>query len=342
HKTAILYEPAMPTKAKPFHGCSQIAAIDLDAGKKLWTQTVKSGDELISFDNVTLSGNTVAVGSTNGGAALSLADGKVLWSPKTGDTCYDIGYGGGDKLVAVRECGQYGSGRLLIQTLDPTSGKVASEYKMAPGIEYASVISTNPLVVGASPGDSDEGQGISDLFSIDNKTGALRARIPVPPEQSAARCEGVERLEECTDIVVGNGKVYVATPEHDVGGDVIAKTNEVVAFDLATGKATGQRADAGAGYTLHPLRMDGGNIVAYNEPAIRKSGQVVSIDGTTFKSTVLLQTASGYEAREFLVSFPVQYGEVLFQNGRLYLSQRYLSEDEGATERALAAAYGAG
>ncbi|WP_439943260.1 outer membrane protein assembly factor BamB family protein [Streptomyces sp. BBFR115] len=342
HKTAILYEPAMPTKAKPFHGCSQIAAIDLDAGKKLWTQTVKSGDELISFDNVTLSGNTVAVGSTNGGAALSLADGKVLWSPKTGDTCYDAGYGGGDKLVAVRKCGQYGNRQLLIQTIDPASGKVLSEYKMSSGIEYASVISTNPLVVGADVGDSDGGQGISDLFSIDDKTGALRARIAVPPDRFAAKCEGVSRLEDCIGAVVGNDRIYLATAQHDVGGDSIAKTNEVVSFDLGTGKETGQRADAGSGYTITPLRMDGGNIVAYNEPPYNKGGQVLAIDGTTFKKTVLLQTSADDSVRDVVDSFSVRYGETLYQNGRLYLSQRYISEYEGSGARYLAAAYGAG
>ena len=95
----------MPTKAQPSHGCTQLAAVDLDAGKKLWTRTIKSGDQPINFDNVTISGNTVAAGSTGGGAAFDISTGKALWAPKTGDSCYDSGYGGGEKLVAVRKCG---------------------------------------------------------------------------------------------------------------------------------------------------------------------------------------------------------------------------------------------
>lgn len=30
-RTAIVYEPAMPTKAQPSHGCSEVAALDLAA-----------------------------------------------------------------------------------------------------------------------------------------------------------------------------------------------------------------------------------------------------------------------------------------------------------------------
>ncbi|MCO6734759.1 hypothetical protein KQH28_30720, partial [Streptomyces sp. EL9] len=80
------------------------------------------------------------------------AKGNVLWSPKTTDTCSDAGYGGGEKLVAVRRCGSYDARELHIQTIDPKDGKVISEYKMAKGIEYASVVSTNPLVVAADVG----------------------------------------------------------------------------------------------------------------------------------------------------------------------------------------------
>ncbi|CAM5718593.1 hypothetical protein SVIOM342S_01054 [Streptomyces violaceorubidus] len=40
----------------------------------------------ISFDNVTISGNTVAAGSTDGGVAFDLAKGDILWSPKSPPT----------------------------------------------------------------------------------------------------------------------------------------------------------------------------------------------------------------------------------------------------------------
>jgi hypothetical protein len=342
NRTAIIYEPAMPTKAEPSHGCSRLAALDLDIGKKLWTKTVKSGDQLVSLDNVTVSGNTVAAGSTSGGAAFDISSGKQLWAPKPTDTCYDSGYGGGDKLVAVRKCGEYGSTRQLhIQTIDPKSGKVLSEYKMSPGIEYASVVSTNPLVVAADVGDSaGDGSGISDFFSIDNKTGKLRTKISAPGKTYAARCDGITRIEYCSSLAVGNDKLYIPTEEHDGTGEY-SQTNEIVAFDLATGKQTGQRADAGDGYTITPLRMDGGNILAYKRPPYDKGGQIVTIDGTSFKETKLLENPATEAVRDAETSMLPEYAEILYKDGHLYMSAVYAHKPSASDDKEyLAIAFG--
>ncbi|MGA5359621.1 PQQ-binding-like beta-propeller repeat protein [Streptomyces purpurascens] len=342
NKTAILYQPAMPTKADPSHGCSQVAVIDLDAGKELWSKTVKTGDQLISFDNVTVSGKTVAVGSSSGGAAFDIS-GKPLWSPKPSDSCYDAGYGGGEKLVAVRKCGSYEQRQLHIQTIDPKSGKVISEYKMAEGIEYASVVSTNPLVVAADVGDSaGDGSGISDFFSIDNKTGKLRTRISAPGEQFAARCEGITRIEYCNQLAVGGDRLYIPTEEHDGKGEY-SQTNEIVAFDLATGKQTGQRADAGDGYTISPLRMDGGNLIAYKRPPYDKGGQIVSIDGGSFKETKLLENPASEQVRDVESSMSPDYSEFLYAEGHLYMSKVYASKRSSTGDKEyLAVGFGTG
>ncbi|MFE2299699.1 PQQ-binding-like beta-propeller repeat protein [Streptomyces sp. NPDC059445] len=342
NRSAIIYEPAMPTKAQPSHGCTQLAAIDLDAGAKLWTRTIKSGDQVINLDNVTISGNTVAAGSTGGGGAFDISTGKALWAPKTGDSCYDSGYGGGAKLVAVRKCGQYGSTRQLhIQTIDPKSGKVISEYKMSPGIEYASVVSTDPLVVAADVGDSaGDGSGISDFFSIDNKTGKLRAKISAPGKTYAAKCDGITKIEFCKSLAVGNDKLYIPTEEHDGSGDY-SRTNEIVAFDLATGKQTGQRADAGDGYSITPLRMDGTSLLAYKRPPYDKGGQIVSIDGTSFKETKLMENPATQSTRDAESSMLPDYAEILYADGRLYMSQVYADKPTSATDKAyLAIAFG--
>ncbi|MFJ8004215.1 outer membrane protein assembly factor BamB family protein [Streptomyces fagopyri] len=342
-RTAIVYEPAMPTKSQPSHGCSEVAALDLAAGKELWAKSVKSGDQKISLDNVTVSGDTVATGSTSGGAAFDISTGKALWSPKPTDSCYDAGYAGGDKLVAVRKCGAYGSARQLhIQTIDPKSGKVISEYKMSPGIEYASVVSTNPLVVAADVGDSaGDGSGISDFFSIDNRTGRLRIRISAPGKTYAAKCDGISKTEACTMLAVGNDKLYIPTEEHDGTGQY-SQTNEIVAFDLGTGKQTGQRANAGDGYTISPLRMDGTSILAYKRPPYDKGGQIVSIDGTTFKETKLLENPATRSVRDAETSMLPDYAEILYGGGRLYMSAVYAHKPTGADDKEyLAIAFGA-
>ncbi|MFH8975831.1 PQQ-binding-like beta-propeller repeat protein [Streptomyces sp. NPDC017890] len=326
NKTVIVHQPAMPTKAEPSHGCTQVAVIDLDAGKALWTKT--AGDQPYSFNNVTISGDTVAAGSNDGGVAWDIAKGNVLWSPKTTDTCQDAGYGGGEKLVAVRRCGSYDARQLKIQTIDPKNGKVISEYEMAKGIEYASVVSTNPLVVAADVGDSaGDGSGISDFFSIDNKTGKLRTRISAPGDQFAADCDGITQVEHCSGLAVGNDRLYIPTEEHEAGGgESYSQTNEVVAFDLATGKQTGQRADAGVDYTITPLRMDGGNVIAYKRPPYDKGGQIVSIDGGTFKQTKLLENPATEAVRDVETSMSPEYAEILYAQGHLYMSEVYASE----------------
>ncbi|MFC9911814.1 PQQ-binding-like beta-propeller repeat protein [Streptomyces sp. NPDC127197] len=329
NKTAVLFQPKMPAKNSS-EGCSQVAAIDLDTGKKLWTKTATSGDQPISFDNVTVSANTVAVGSSSGGAAFDLATGDALWTPKPADTCYDAGYGGGAKLVAVRKCGSYDARELHIQTIDPKSGKVISEYKMARGIEYASVVSTDPLVVAADVGDSaGDGSGISDFFSIDNKTGKLLTRISAPGDIYAADCEGITRIEDCSGVAIGNDRLYLPTEEED-GSDDYGRTNKIVVFDLATGKQTGQRADAGDGYTITPLRMDGGNVIAYKRGPYDKGGQVVSIDGSTFKETKLLENPSTESVLDVERSMLPDSAEILYGQGRLFMSDVYAS-DFGST-----------
>ncbi|GLX54231.1 hypothetical protein Shyhy01_71800 [Streptomyces hygroscopicus subsp. hygroscopicus] len=338
HKTAITYQPTN----KKYDGCSDIAAIDLDAGKKLWTKTVNVGDYPVNYQNVTVSQRTVALGDSNGGAAFDIDSGKPLWQPKPGEDCYDAGYGGGAKLVAVRSCGDSDNTQLSIQTIDPQSGKVVSEYKMDPGIEYASVVSTDPLVVAADVGDSaGDGSGISDYFSIDNKTGKLLARISAPGKTYGGRCDGITRIEDCHEVVVGGGKLFVPTEEHDGSGTSYSTTNEVVAFDLATGKPTGQRAEAGDGYLLSPLRMDGGNLIAYKKPPYDKGGQIVSIDGSTFKETKLLENPSAESVRRAEGSMLPDYAEILFANGRLYMSDVFVDKaDPGDDKSYLVLAFG--
>lgn len=340
HRTAIVYEPAMPTKDKPSHGCSQVAAIDLDAGKKLWTRTVKSGDQVINLDNVTISANTVAVGSTSGGGAFDIT-GKSLWGPKPTDSCYDAGYGGGEKLVAVRKCGTYGARQLNIQTIDPVSGKVLSEYAMAKGIEDASIVSTNPLVVASDINRSaGDGSGISDFFSIDNRTGRLRTKISAPGDRYAAECEGITRIEYCNKLAVGNDRLYLPTEDHDGTGEY-SRTNEIVAFDLATGKQDGQRAEAGDGYSISPLTMDDGNVIAYKRPPYDKGGQIVSIDGGSFAQTKLMENPATKAVREVEAGMQPEYAELIYADGRLYMSQVYARKPSSTGEtRYLAIAYG--
>ncbi|MEU1436132.1 PQQ-binding-like beta-propeller repeat protein [Streptomyces sp. NPDC005786] len=329
-KTAIVFEEAKRSATTKYSSCNQVGALDLGTGKLMWNKPVTAstgGDRPVRFDEVTVSGSTVAAGGLEGGAAFDLNTGAERWKPKVStDGCYDKGYGGGEALAVVRKCGTYDDPQLIIQALNPTSGAPISSYKMPPGVEYASIVSTKPLVVAADVGDTaGDGSGISDFFSIDAASGKLITRIAADGEKYAASCRSTE-VESCQHLAVGNNRVYVPTEEHEGASDDYGRTNEIVSFDLTTGKPTSDRADAGERYTMFPLRMDGGNLIAYKEPPYDKGGQVVSVDGTTFKQTVLMDNPGDEAARDAETSFSADYAEYVYGGGKLYISETMVSK----------------
>ncbi|MFC8080448.1 PQQ-binding-like beta-propeller repeat protein [Streptomyces sp. NPDC057307] len=337
NKTAVVFAASKPTAKEKYVQCTEVGAIDLALGKLLWTKSVtggNAGDDKAAFREVTLSGTTVAVGGTDGGAAFDLGSGANLWKPEIkADGCYDMGYGGGEGLVAARKCGSYDNPTVIVQNLKPSDGSPISEFKLPAGVEYVSVVSTKPLVVAADVGDTaGDGSSISDFFSIDEKTGKLRAKIPVDGDKYAANC-GATEVEQCSKLAVGNDRIYVPTEEHEGTGEDYGQTNEIVSFDLATGKATTDRADAGERYAMYPLRMDGSNIIAYKWPPYDKGGQIVSIDGGTFKETVLMENPGEESVREAETSFSLDGAEVRFANGRMYTSETLISEPSTAGDR---------
>ncbi|MFI6124262.1 PQQ-binding-like beta-propeller repeat protein [Streptomyces sp. NPDC051064] len=329
YKTAIAFEEGKPSAEDKYPSCTQIGALDLATGKLMWSKSVtsaSSGDEAVRFNEVTLSGATVAAGGTSGGAAFNLANGAELWKPKADtNNCYDMGYGGGEALAVVRKCGSYDEPQLTIQALNPTTGAPLSSYNMPAGVEYASIVSTKPLVVAADVGETaGDGSSISDFFSIDAATGKLIVRISADADKYAADCGSTE-VEECTALAVGNNKLYVPTESHEGGGEY-GETNEIVAFDLTTGKLVGGRADAGDRYALTPLRMDGSNVIAYKAPPYDKGGQIVSINGSTFEQTVLMVNPDEESVRDAETSFSVDYAEFIYEKGRLFISEQMVSE----------------
>ncbi|MFJ4781104.1 PQQ-binding-like beta-propeller repeat protein [Streptomyces sp. NPDC088762] len=324
NKTAVLFKASMPTAEVKYVPCTEVGVIDLNTGKLVWSGNAKgatTGDKPAAYYEVTISGQTVAAGGTSGGAAWNLADGKSLWTPKVdGEGCYDTGYAGGEALAAIRKCGRSPNQSVYAQVLDPATGAPTSSYKLAPGIDYAGIVSTKPLVVAADVGKTAKNAtGVSDLFVVDPK-GELKARISLSSGNFAGRCAATE-VEKCTGMVVGDGKLYLPSYEHQ-GQAANGRTNELLSFDLETGKQTTDRADAGEQYTMVPLRMDGSNIIAYKEPPYDKGGQIVSIDGRTMKETVLMENPSDKASRAVETGgFSPEYSEYRYHNGKLFISR---------------------
>ncbi|MGP9020368.1 outer membrane protein assembly factor BamB family protein [Streptomyces sp. BR1] len=330
-RTAIVYEGPKAAGEK-YARCTEVAALDLGAGKLAWTNTTKDGDRKTAYEEVTLGAGTVATGGSSGGAAWDLATGKLLWQPKeTTDQCKDAGYGGGDALVAVRKCGDYDNPTVTVQPLNPKTGAPITSYKMPAGVQYAHIVSAKPLVVAADVGDTaGDGSGISDFFSIDDKSGKLLARIPAPGAKYAGRCDST-MVEKCSSLAVGGNKLFIPTEKHDGATPDGGQSNEIVAFDLATGQPVNGKADAGDGSSLMPLRMDGNDVIAYKNPPYDKGSQVVKIDGGNFKQTVLMQNPADKSVRDVVSVFSPEYAEVVYGQGKLFMSQVLLSKPSSSS-----------
>ena len=71
--------------------------------------------------------------------------------------------------------------------------------------------------------------------------------------------------------------------------------------------------------------MDGGNVIAYKRPPYDKGGQIVSIDGGDFKETKLLENPAARPVRDIETRMSPDYAEILYSQGRLYMSSRFAS-----------------
>ncbi|MEU6391313.1 PQQ-binding-like beta-propeller repeat protein [Streptomyces sp. NPDC046939] len=319
---AVLSEDGKRKKEKDYFKCTEITVFDVNTGKKVWTNSVRAGGQKIAFKELSISGNTLAVGGGyDGGAAFDITSGKSLWKPQQG-TCEDVGYRGGEQLVAVRKCGDFDAETYEVQVLDPATGKPKSTYKVpgqAGSVNLLSVFSSKPVVFGVALGEEVK---YTDAFALDDK-GALRAKISIDPDKYDVDCQ-VSEVHGCKGVVVGNDRLYLPSRQHDGSGT--DQVNEIVSFDLATGKLTGDRFDSGAGYEIFPLRMDGGNVLAYKDGPYDKGAQIVTIAPKGGKQTTLLETPGTPAVRNVLSRMVPKSSEMLYGNGHLFLGEDLISE----------------
>jgi nitrite reductase/ring-hydroxylating ferredoxin subunit len=320
---AVVAEDGKRDKKGMHKTCSQITLFNVNTGEKAWTTSIGTGEQAVRFEELNFTGDTLAAGGgLGGGAAFDIKTGKTLWKPQQG-TCEDVGYAGGAQLVAVRKCGDYGDEKYQVQLLDPRSGQPKWSYKLASGVDNAKILSTDPVVIGVGAGDNSAGT-VSDIFSMD-ANGKLITKISIDDQKYDFDCE-VGKIDGCKKIVVGNGRVYLATRQHDGGSGVSGQTNEIVSYDLKTGNTTSDRADGGE-YEIFPFRMDGGNILAYKGGPYDKGSQVVTIDPKSMKQTTLLELPATQPVQNAVSSMVPgnSSSELLYSNGRLYFGKGLIS-----------------
>lgn len=300
--------------------CSQITVFDVDTGDKLWTQSLGQGTNRRIFEELSLSGNTLAAGGgLDGGAAFDVKTGSILWQPDTGE-CQDVGYHGGAGLVTVRKCGKYGHATYDVQLLDPVTGQPKWSYRLPSGYSDVKVLSTKPVVFGVGKGKNAAGT-INDIFALDGR-GKVASRIAIDPRKYDFACE-VGRTEGCAKITVGGGRVYLATRQQ--GGTRAG--NEIVAYSLDTGKRTRDRVPGG-GHDIFPVRMDGENLLAFTSGGYDEGSRIVSIDPRTMKRSTLVETPATPEARDLINGMAPgrSNSELRYAHGKLFFGQPLIGE----------------
>ncbi|MEU2248540.1 PQQ-binding-like beta-propeller repeat protein [Streptomyces sp. NPDC019224] len=281
--------------------CSALQQIDLNTGRTGWKKEVKKSGlfDMMSDLSMAISGDTVTAGRTGAANAYRVSDGKEVFGKRTG-TCQPFGFAGGAKLIAAVSCrtDDVNNPQQEIEELDPATGKAKWTYKPARGWEVEKVYSVSPLIVSLTKGNTSEDKKWSVLALREN--GTLRSQLSSDKgDKFSPDCGGGftifgQRLDGCSGVAADANTFYMATQDDTSGS---ARTNKVVAFDLNTGK-TKWKANAPAGQTMKPLRMEGGNILLYVDGGFGKGGGIATLSPAGGSPKTVLQHPESTSAIE--------------------------------------------
>ncbi|BBC32518.1 hypothetical protein SGFS_038120 [Streptomyces graminofaciens] len=307
--------------------CDSLAFIDLDTGEKLWQGKLLLPGDGTTFDvRVTMTRGTVVAARYGGSVAFDMASGRRLWSTRPPDrtACEDIGYAGGKGLLALVQCGNSETTKYKVQKVAPRTGKRQWTYEVSPGIEFVNLVSAAPPVIAVAAGKEE----ITDLIVLDDR-GAKRSSVTVSSSRFVTACDpGVESLiETCDGVVVGDTQLFVATKQRGYDGETAEgeAANEIVAFDLATGKS-GVKFDGKVGRPIYPLRMSADRLITYRQGGTYTPSAVVAIDPSSGEESVLLL----FPATDELFDWESGYTGLIYEQGRFFMFTRTV---QGPTDK---------
>ncbi|OIK01526.1 PQQ-binding-like beta-propeller repeat protein [Streptomyces colonosanans] len=310
--------------------CNQLQQIDLNTGKKGWSAQVADGDLFDSTLSIglTLTGKTLVVGRSQSGTAYDVATGKKLWDKRQyGSSCFPRAFAGSTKLISVASCAASTSNEHdEVQELDPATGKARWVWKAPKGWKVARAFSVDPVVLFLNNEDKDR----RNLSALKND-GTLDAQLTAKDTfEFGCGWDVFEHdLQGCTGTVADANTLYLPT-------DVKSGPNEIVAFDLHTGKEKWRVKSPSDGSML-PMKTDGSRLIAYVKPSYDAGGRVVSLatTGSGHSPTGLLQNpSSAAQVERGFYSSAIDYVD-----GRFYISATRLSGSSQSKEK-LMMAYG--
>ncbi|MFD3543109.1 PQQ-binding-like beta-propeller repeat protein [Streptomyces sp. NPDC058662] len=301
--------------------CNQMKMIDLKAGKEGWTKEVpKEGMfDIMTDASPTITGDTVAINRFISTSAFKVSTGDRLFAGSGSEGCKANSYAADKgKMIAVATC-QDADSTVEIQDADPATGKKTWSYRLAKGLKVTNVYSVDPIVVDVS--DQAKKQRAIVVLGPDGK---LRSQVTGEGNFASGCGLGDRDLMTCRPAAVDGDVLYLPTsPEVGVG-------NEIVAFDLSTGKAK-WRTPAGEKRTIRPLKAAGGQLVFYRQAGYDHAGEVLTVPAAGGTPTAVLRHPSG-PAAEVENSFfsPL----VHYADGRFFLSATRL-QAKGKDEKLL-------
>jgi hypothetical protein len=315
--------------------CNLVMGVDIAKGKQLWHEALpaEQGDGDFDYGTAGVSGNTAAISWIGGSVGLNLTTGQVIWEPKAGADCQDMGYHGGTQLLAIVQCGGF-DGDYYVQALDGTGHKLWS-WPAPTGSDINSIVSDDPVVVGLAAGS---GGLLSDLDYV--KDGKTVSHISLGGSGSKANylidC-GVNGEGHCRNFAIDKktNTIYMPTPLHAPSGkNAYGQTNEIGAVSLTTGKPL---------YIAKPdqereLRIVGmgpqGQVIAYQAgDGYEHAGRLIAMDTTTHKVTPYMNLPqNGMKIEESLDEESYWY---LYKN-HFFIANGEIADDADLTNRAIA------
>ncbi|MFF8809384.1 outer membrane protein assembly factor BamB family protein [Streptomyces omiyaensis] len=304
--------------AKDGAKCSMLQQIDLKTGKAGWKKAVPKPTGLFAFSDNTLAigGNTVTAAGSSSAYGFSLTDGRQVFTGPTGD-CKPYAYAGdATKLIAANQCRTADASKEqhTVSEVDPNTGKPKWTYRLAATWEVDKVYSVNPLVVSAFQREQKKWSVVAL-----NPNGTVRSQIQGgATDKFAPSCGGGfvifgRNLEGCTGVAAAGDTFYMSTDTS------YGTSNEVVAFDLKTGKPK-WRSKAPDEQQMTPLGMEGGEVLVYVSPKYDKGGAVATIAPAGGAPKILLKhpvSVAQIESSFFSAGYAYGNGTFVVAAGRV-------------------------
>ncbi|QKW09516.1 PQQ-binding-like beta-propeller repeat protein [Streptomyces sp. NA04227] len=267
--------------------CGRIIGVDLNKGKKLWDEKLPGalsagGGRYGNPSSVTISQDTAVAAWGIGSASYDLRSGKRLWADTQPSECTDQGFAGGRRMLAVVGCGEIDRMKLKVEEIDPRTGKPKWTYAPGEGLKQVHVVSTAPVVLSVL---KEAGEYESLLIHLDD-AGKVRSTMPGDQEWNAITCgkqvPDYFAVDQCSSVVVSETHLFIASKKRIELGD--APSNEVIAYDLATGKS-GKKFDGRDLAPIQVVQANGSKALAYQTGMVSEPGVLFELDPVTGKKT---------------------------------------------------------